>query len=200
MRLSKFVFMALLACASTSVQAATIFNDNFDSYTGGLNWVPQGGWQVSDGTVDLIGQGIGFDFLPGNGKYIDLDGSTSNSGLFFHGLNLLAGTTYNLSFDLAGSQRGTTEQVQVSFGNVSQLYTLATNVGFTNYTLSFLANASGVYNVNFQNLSNDNIGILLDNVKVDSVPSAVPVPAALPLMLSGLGVLGFAARRRKEKV
>lgn len=31
-------------------------------------------------------------------------------------------------------------------------------------------------------------------------PSAVPLPATLPLMLSGLGVLGFVSRRRRETV
>jgi hypothetical protein len=37
----------------------------------------------------------------------------------------------------------------------------------------------------------------IDNVILGN-PSAVPLPAALPLMLSGLGLLGFASRRRKE--
>jgi hypothetical protein len=37
-------------------------------------------------------------------------------------------------------------------------------------------------------------------VGVSFTPSPVPLPAALPLMLSGIGILGFASRRRKNEV
>ncbi len=45
--------------------------------------------------------------------------------------------------------------------------------------------------------------VFLDNLQFSESsgtggPSAVPVPATLPLMLSGLGVLGFASRRKKR--
>lgn len=48
-------------------------------------------------------------------------------------------------------------------------------------------------------LSNAYIG-LADLTIREGAPSAVPLPAGLPLMLSGLGVLGFTARRRKQTV
>lgn len=38
----------------------------------------------------------------------------------------------------------------------------------------------------------------LANITMQEGPSPVPLPAALPLMLSGLGVLGFASRRKKS--
>jgi hypothetical protein len=39
----------------------------------------------------------------------------------------------------------------------------------------------------------------LSNFQVDLVPSEVPLPAALPLLASGMAGLGFLARRRKRK-
>ena len=92
---------------SQPVAAATLLEDNFDaenSGTGTLNYSGLANWDVTDGSVDLIGNGF-FDYLPGNGLYLDLDGSTGNAG------KLESKTTYSfnpgdiveLKFNLAGS-------------------------------------------------------------------------------------------------
>ena len=77
--------LAILAAAvasvfSVSAQAATIFSDNFDSYAADqLNWVPPvlSGWTITNGSVDIIGSGGSYDFLTGNGSYVDLDVESS---------------------------------------------------------------------------------------------------------------------------
>ena len=45
-----------------------------------LNYNSFSQFSVTNGTVDLIGNGF-FDFYPSQGRYVDLDGSTGNAGL-----------------------------------------------------------------------------------------------------------------------
>ena len=175
----KPLFTALAALTlSAASHAAPVWADNFDANVLALNGTPIG-WSVSSGTVDIIGSnfsGTSFDFLPGNGAYLDLDGSTSDAGLLSTMIALTGGVQYVATFDLAGSQRGSTETGVVTFGSASLNYNIASNVGFTGYSLSFTPTATGLYSLMFQNAGGDNVGALLDNV---AVTAAVPEPETL---------------------
>lgn len=195
-----------LAMVGTA-NATIIFEDNFDSYNGGMGALNYTGfsptWSVMDGTVDLIGNGY-YDFLPGNGLYVDLDGSSSNAGIMGH-LESLAPGDYTLSFDLAGNQRNsaselTTANIAVLLGSgtaASTNISLAQNVGFTTYSLDFsitdLVDPSVVM-ISFGAAGGDNIGMLLDNVVLEDRMS-VPEPGVLSLL--ALGLLGAGFSRRK---
>ena len=203
--------LAILAASvaslfSVSAQAAPIFSDNFDSYIADqLDWVAPvpSGWTITNGTVDIIGNGGSYDLLTGNGSYVDLDGNSAHSGHLSHTVNLVAGHTYSLSFDLAGSQRGTTEMVDVKFGTTMEQFTLSSGDGFSHHTMKFTALSSGLatfeylnnqFGTNIGNNEGNHIGALLDNVAVTSVPE----PESYAMFMAGLGLMGFIARRRKN--
>lgn len=193
--MKNLILLTILSLPLSS-QAITVFNDDFNTDTIGLNKTTfNGGWTVTSGTVDLIGPGL-FDLLPGNGNYVDLDGSSGLSGTFDNQIQLAALTNFTLSFDLAGSQRGDSNTVNVIFGTTSQSYVLASSDPFSTYMLSFTTNGAANYQIFFNNSGGDNIGALLDNVNVSTGVSEVPVPAALPLMASALGLFGLSRRRK----
>jgi hypothetical protein len=204
MKLKSALIVAAVASAfSVSAQAATtIFSDTFDLYPtnnpNSLNWAPQGGWLVgANGTVDLIGEipVVFYNEIPGKNNYIDLDGSTNASGLFSNSVNnLTGGITYTLSFDLAGSQRGDLNTVDVNFGDqILTINNIASAAGFSTYYLNFTPGSNGTYSFSFQNRGGDNVGALLDNVTV----TAVPEPESYAMIMAGLGLMGFIVRRRK---
>ncbi|MCF7999321.1 MAG: VPLPA-CTERM sorting domain-containing protein [Methylovulum sp.] len=199
--------LAIMASAVTTANASTVFSDNFDSNALGLgtnlNPVVPASWSVNNGTVDIIGNPNSFDFLPGNGRYIDLDGSSNDAGVLSRAFNLSSGVNYLANFYLAGSHRGTSESGTVTFGTSSLNYSFIaynslnpspqhSNTGFTLYSLLFTPTSSGNYNLTFANNGNDNVGALLDNVTV----TATPIPAAIWLFGSALAGLVGVSRRK----
>jgi hypothetical protein len=62
--------------------ATVLFSDNFDTENNGagiFNWTSFANWNVLGGCVDLHGNGL-YDVQPGNGLYVDLDGSCAAGG------------------------------------------------------------------------------------------------------------------------
>lgn len=194
--LAALALVTLSATASAAAGPTVIFADNFDTNALSTNIVPNG-WSVNAGTVDIIGFRNFYDLLPGNGKYVDLDGSTKDAGILSRDLSLLAGNQYTLTFDLAGNQRNaTTDVVTIAFGTSQLVLNVAGNQSFALSSLSFSPSTSGLYRLSFSNAGGDNIGALLDRVQVVAAP--VPEPDTYAMLVAGLGIVGLIARRRKS--
>lgn len=184
-----------LTAFTNGAQADVLFSDNFDSNAIGLNAVPAG-WSVSNGTVDIIGNGF-FDFYPGNGAYIDLDGSTGDAGELSRSFSLTGGVAYSASFTLGGSTRGDSNLVDVSFGSASDSFTMASSDPLALFTVGFTPAADGSYTLTFANQGGDSLGAILLDVQV---AHAIPEPETYALMLAGLGMLGAVSRRRLRRL
>lgn len=193
------LLVALISFSLGTSHAALIFSDDFNSENGGvgvLNYAGFSQWTVTGGTVDLIGS-LGFwDYFPANGLYVDMDGSTGDAGKMTTSpsLSLLAGD-YTLSFDLAGNQRNSgSEQVDVvvAVGFASTVVSLGQNAPFSSYSLNFTLPTASNVTISFEGSGGDNIGMLLDNVRLNSVPDG-----SNSLVLLGAALLGLVYFRRR---
>ncbi len=137
-----------------------------------------------------------------------------------------AGDTITLSLDLSGSQRGSADDFGFGFssasgvisfqnvlGSVPGLYSagpssfnnsgffftgplVPSGFGFTNSFVSFRAGTAGSVRAFAQTTSNDNIGPIIDNFRLDITPD-VPEPATWLSMILGFGLMGTALRRKQ---
>ena len=182
-----------------SAQATVFFTDNFNSYATMLNWVPPANWSApGPGTVDLIGNttsGPFFDLYPGNGGYVDLNGSNNTAGTL-QTLQSFAAGSYTLTFDLGGNARGDGAKTTViTLGNFTQSITLASSDPYQLRSYTFTTTGGALV---FSDLAggDGNIGNVLDNV---TLTSAVPEPSTWAMMLLGFAGLGFAFRQSRRK-
>jgi len=200
-RAAAVIVVVLALSMAGTAHAAVLLSDDFNAENGGagaLNYFGFTNWTVSNGSVDLCGNGF-CDLLPGNGLYLDMDGSTGDAGKLtsIATFSLAPGLTYVLSFDLAGNQRGGSGDavtVQVAMGSAfSEVFSLGTFDPFTTFTRSFTVSAPTIATISFEGSGGDNVGMFLDDVVF-----ATPAPPGLALLGAAL-IAGALARGRRRR-
>jgi hypothetical protein len=185
----------------SGANASIVFSDDFNSYAGQTNWNPPANWSVPVGSVDLIGEttsGTDFDFYPGNGGYVDLDGSTNAAGTL-QTLGSFAAGSYTLTFDLGGNARGDVDKTTtVTLGDFITSITLSSSSPYALETFSFTT-TGGKLSFADDAVGDQQVGNILDNVTLSTGVGVVPEPSTWAMMLMGFAGLGFAGWRAQRK-
>lgn len=215
---------ALLAASSTALSANLLTNGSFevlDTVAPGVFAAPHGhsanfgstgitGWNIigqQNGNIDIVVNPIWINQDGQRG--LDMEGSRGTMGVS-QSFATSIGSTYLVSYWMAGNVGGgnAIKTMQVDVIGIASLYSSEAKfdvtgksyaaMGWRNDTFQFVADSTSTL-LSFLSTEGSGFwGPALDNVSVELVsPTAVvPVPGALPLMLAGLGVIGWAARRR----
>ena len=162
----------------TGGSAQVLLEDNFDSENwggGGLNYSRFENWEVTEGTVDLLGHGF-HDSYPAHGLYLDLDGSTYRAGRLRSKRSFsLEPGRYQLKFDLAGSPARGRNRVTVRLGEAyREDFVLDAKEPFRTITRDIPVSTPTRGRLEFRHAGGDNLGLLLDNVKLIKLPGGLP--------------------------
>ncbi|MGD8496156.1 MAG: hypothetical protein PVF05_08165 [Gemmatimonadales bacterium] len=151
--------------------AAQIFTDDIDAENGGvgqLNYDAWAHWNVVEGCVDLHGPGS-LNPLPGNGVYIDMDGSCMNAGTMETKTTFdLAVGDYTLEFLIAGNnQVAGSDTLDVSVGSVmSERIILDWQEPLALMSFDFNVGSTTTGKIRLEHLGGDEQGILIDAVRL----------------------------------
>ena len=197
-----FLFLFALILPSVEAQVPLFFDgflaDNAGMPANDFNAFFQ--WNVTDGTVDLVGGNVpGVDDPTMGGRFVDLAGSSNDPGIFTTRMPLVfaAGMLYNLSF-VYSNTGGTMNQATATIG--SQVFTVtATSANFVSFSQNFSFATTTMANLSFTDLGlgGDNFGVGIDTVQVSQV---VPEPRFFSLLASAAvaGLVAWQARARRR--
>ncbi len=195
--LLRSIALAGATLAGTANAVPPVFSEDFENIVGSVlsppnYWAYGPGfldtnnkWTVT-GTVDLIRGAFGAI----DNFSIDLSGSSA--GAISRSFMTTLGTTYDLTFDLFRNGSGSPFAINLS-GTVNPIFGFPTPAALsspTTFSTAFLG-TGGLMTLTFGGGAG-NAGPTIDNI----VLTAVPEPGPMTLLLSGLCVVGFLARRR----
>ena len=178
---------------SESFDGYGVPNGSFSSFSPGPNRF--GGWFVGDSGVDIVSTNYGGGAWPANGAAsLDLNGPDVGSIS-----RVLTGLTpsslYRMTFRFASNQDGAPgfpTSFRATAGNVQQVFGSSSYSVLSTGTLDFVPLTSSAF-VQFSSLTaGSGRGAILDDITVTMVPE----PHEWAMMLAGLGLVGWASRRR----
>ena len=212
-------FLSLILISISSAKANLISNGSFEVATinPGGSFIPVFPGEPFITDWDVVVQDVhymGTFWQSSDGiRNLDLDGVTGSSGGVSQTFSTVAGTQYNVTFDMSGNFfRGpVVKPMRVSADGQSQDFFFDTstvpggisvsNMGWTTMSWSFIADDTSA-TLQFLSLTNTlpNIvpgwGPALDNISVLAA-NPIPVPAAAWLFGTALiGLVGFSKRRK----
>jgi hypothetical protein len=191
--------VAILLQVAAPSGAVTLIAEDFNAGPAGLATnidVPS--FTVTSGNVDVVGSSSAssvFDLYPGNGYYVDLNGTTPGvltSSVF----TFNPGDTVTLSFSYGAN--GVNRSATVELGALLSPETINTSQAssFSLFDRTFVVGSTTTASLVFSAVNGGNEGIIIDNVSLTTTP--VPEPDMLPALLTLGAVGGALVLRRKQ--
>lgn len=188
------VMMAL--CAPASASAVNILVDGNFEPDGTASWA----WNDPSGETFVTAY---------NGNHM-IESGAEVPAIMYQNVATTIGRTYTLSFDLSalvGNYPGADFKAGVNLltPSAQTLLDLTTgsvtgdsnNFNWTNYVLTFTATGKNT-EIDFSFLNPVAAWVIDNAVLTENDVAATPLPAALPMFISGLGVIGFVAWHKKR--
>lgn len=150
---------------------AVILQDDMDDENNGqatTNYADFENWNVTRQCVDLHGPGS-FDPVPGNGLYVDMDGTCETAGRIESKQNFdLTAGTYKFELVIAGNnQEGPTDTMDISIGSLfSATLVVPEDQGFIVREFTFNVASDTNATIVMDHAGGDRQGILIDAIRL----------------------------------